>query len=282
MQFDGAKPSAAPDQSQSAIGAGGHIRDLRVAIASDAVPEHAVRTNLDFLSRIKRKTIVDATAAAGARVIEGAGGGSNSTTACRQWVVDVDVGGRHVGEHKAWIDVSAVIGNDSEHLVVAAAGFESGLNDKVRRGVRRVAGAVGGIEQPTTRSRGANKERGRSAVGGQGGLGILDGEADPGFVVEVLGDAEAVLPRPSKPDVICRVDRHRRGLGTVVQALLGFRGQAPHLAAGDGPAARKSRLTPDLALAHAVAVALTTVRGRAGTQPVELVIAGHFYGVGLA
>src|SRR6516162_4777850 len=135
MHFDGAKASAAPDQSQGAIGARGHVRDLRVAVASDAVAEDAMGTNLEFLSRVERQTNVDAAAAARARIIEGAGGGCNTATACRQWVVDVDVGGRHVGEHKAWINVSAVIGNDSEHLVVAAARFESGLNDKVRRGV---------------------------------------------------------------------------------------------------------------------------------------------------
>src|ERR1700745_1560185 len=135
MQFDGAKPSAAADQSQGAIGAGGHIRDLRVAIASNAVPEDAVNTTLEFLSRIERKTNVDAAAAAGARVIEGASGGSNSTTACRQWVVVGDAGGRHGRKDETWIDVSAVIADDSKYLVVAAAGFESGLKDKVWRGV---------------------------------------------------------------------------------------------------------------------------------------------------
>src|SRR5215472_15299451 len=186
MQFDGAKPSAAADERQRAIGPGGYIRNLRGAVASDAVAENAVGTNLEFLSRVERKTNVDAATAAGARVIEGASGGSNSTTACRQWVVVADAGGRHVGEHKAGIDVSAVIADDAEYLVVAAAGFESGLDDKVRRRVCRVAGAVSGIEQPTTGGRGADKEGSRGAVGGQCELRILDGEADPGFVVEVL------------------------------------------------------------------------------------------------
>src|SRR6516225_10841651 len=251
MQFDGAKASAAADQSQGAIGAGGHVRDLRVGVASDAVAEDAVGTNLDFLSRVERQTNIDAAAAAGARVIEGASGGSNSTTACGQRVASA---------HKARINVSAVVANDAEHLVVAAAGFEGGFDDKVRRRVCRVACAVNCIEQPTARSRGTNKERGRSAVGSQCELGILDGEADPGFVVEVLGDTEAVLPRPSKPHVICRVDRQRSGFGTVVQALPGFRDQAPHLAAGDGPAVRKGRLAPNLALAQAIGVAGASAR----------------------
>src|SRR5215469_5928328 len=137
MHFDGAKASAAPDESQSTVRSGGYVSDLRGAISSDAVAEQAVGADLEFPSTIEGHPNVNAASSAGARVIEGARRASNSTAAGRQ-----QVGGRH----KARINVSAVIGDDSEHFVVAAAGLEGRLDDEVRRGVCGVTGAVSLIQ----------------------------------------------------------------------------------------------------------------------------------------
>src|SRR5215472_5894788 len=152
MHFDGAKASAAPDESQSAIRPSGHVGDLRGAISSDAAAENAVGADLKFLCTIERHPNVNTAAAAGARVSESAARASNSTAATRQ---------RIAGRHKARINASAVIGDDSEHLVVAAAGLEGGLDDEVRRGVRGVTGSVGGVEYSATGGRSADKERSR-------------------------------------------------------------------------------------------------------------------------
>src|SRR5215469_7509892 len=137
MHFDGAKPSAAPDESESAIRPGGHVGDLRGAISSDAVAVQAVGADFELPSTIEGHPNVNAASSAGARVIEGACRASNSTAASRQ---------RIASAHKARINVSAVIGDDSEHLVVAPAGLEGRLDDEVRRGVCGVAGAVGLIQ----------------------------------------------------------------------------------------------------------------------------------------
>ncbi len=84
----------------------------------------------------------------------------------------------------------------------------------------------------------------------------------------VLGHAEAVLPRPAEAHGVLRIDRHGQRFGAIVFADLGFRHQAPHLAAGEGPAALQRGLTPNLALAQDVAVALVVVGGDAGAEEV--------------
>src|SRR5262249_599617 len=106
--------------------------------------------------------------------------------------------------------------------------------------------------------------------------------ADPELVVEVLGDAEAILASPTEADVILRVDSERGGFGTIVHALAGFRGQAPHLAAGYRHALREARLRPDLALTRDVAVALAVVGGYAGAEPVHFVVAAQLHFVAAA
>ena len=68
---------------------------------------------------------------------------------------------------------------------------------------------------------------GRVTVGGQRGLAFFNRSAEPELVVEVLGDAEAVLPRPAEAGYVLSVDHLRQRFGTIVHAVRGFREQAP-------------------------------------------------------
>src|SRR4029077_222838 len=58
--------------------------------------------------------------------------------------------------------------------------------------------------------------------------------------------------------------------------------QAPHLAAGDGPAAFESRLRPELALPECVAVGLVVIRGNTRRQEVTLEVAADFNAIELS
>ena len=65
-----------------------------------------------------------------------------------------------------------------------------------------------------------------------------------------------------------RVNGLRQDLGTVLQSVASLRHQAPHLAARNGPTARRFGLSEDLALAICVTVALVGVGSHAGGQPI--------------
>src|ERR1700728_4176718 len=106
----------------------------------------------------------------------------------------------------------------------------------------------------------------------QSGLAFFNRSAEPEFVVEVLGDAESVLPRPAEAGYVLRVDDLRQGFGTVIHAVRGFRQQTPLLAAGECPAAIEGRLRPDLALTKGVAVALVVVGRGGGREEVRFII----------
>src|SRR4029077_3658943 len=155
-------------------------------------------------------------------------------------------------------------------------------DDEIRDRIVGITGGVDEVEQTTAGAYAAREERSRGVVVGDRRLRILGGETEPCFVVEVLGDAEAVLASPAESDVILCVNGHRRRFGAVVETLLRLRDQTPHLASGERPAVGETYLTPDLALPHYVAVALAVVRSDAGAQPIEFVIAGQFQAVGFA
>src|SRR6185312_5602174 len=84
-------------------------------------------------------------------------------------------------------------------------------------------------------------------------LRIFDRSTEPELVVEVLGNTETVLARPTEADCVLWVNRHRQRFCSIVQALPGFRHQAPHLTAGDIPSALRGNLSPQLPLAIRIA-----------------------------
>ena len=115
----------------------------------------------------------------------------------------------------------------------------------------------------------------REAAAADCRLWPFDRNRESELAAEVLHDAEAVLARPSEADGILRIDRQRNPFLAVVDALLIFGGQRPHLAAGEAPAAVELGLRPNLALAQNIAVALAVVGGDASAQPVRFVVAGQ-------
>src|SRR5208283_3547596 len=101
-------------------------------------------------------------------------------------------------------------------------------------------------------------------------------------IAPALLDAEGRLTLPAEADQILRIDRVGQLLGAVRCAYTVLGHQRPHLAAGDGEAARGLRLAPDLALPQRVAVALVVVGGGSRTQEVGLEVAGQLVRAGVA
>src|SRR6202034_4097129 len=119
-------------------------------------------------------------------------------------------------------------------------------------------------------------------MGCKSGLAFFNRSAEPEFVAEVLGYAEAVLPGPAESNDVLRVDHLRQRFGTVVHAVRGFGQQTPHLAAREGPAAIEGRLSPDLTLAKGVAVAFVVVGSGGGGEKVRYVVSADFRAIELA
>src|SRR5580700_7099400 len=103
------------------------------------------------------------------------------------------------------------------------------------------------------------------------------------MLVEVFGQANAVLPGESEPDVVPGVDRGRPGIidsaGVVAggdsRFVLGH--QAPRLAGEEFPAIVKLGLAPRLAETESVAIRLSGCGGHASREKVTGDVAGKRY-----
>src|SRR5690348_2660756 len=182
-----------------------------------------------LLRGVDRQTRVDADSAASSGAVKCIGGVS----------ADAAADGRQCdsrGGRPAGINPCAEVADDSKNFIVATARLKGGLNHEVRGLIGGIAGSVNEIEETAAGTGSTDKEGSWRGVVGDGDLRSLHGEADPGFIVEILGDAEAVLPSPSKANAILSVDSQGSHFRAVVEGLFGFRGQAPHLAASERPA----------------------------------------------
>src|SRR5664280_3896389 len=91
--------------------------------------------------------------------------------------------------------------------------------------------------------------------------------------MEVLGHAEAILPRKAESNRIVRIDGQRGSFCAIIPAYPGFRDQAPHLASGKSPSVGKSGLNVRLPLAQGVTVGCIVVRSHARREKVRFVVA---------
>ena len=155
---------------------------------------------------------------------------------------------------------------------MAETGFKGRLEDEVRRRVKRIVG--GRIIQSTANAGTAQSEVQGIAASREGCLRILQRCSQPDVIVEVLGHAEPVLPRPAETNVVLGIDGHGQDFGAVVDALLSLGNQAPHLTPGETPSIAQGSLTPNLPLAEAVAVALVVVGSYASRKKVSFHVTG--------
>src|SRR5271166_4783506 len=102
-------------------------------------------------------------------------------------------------------------------------------------------------------------------------------------MVEVFGEAKAVLAGESEAHVITGVDGRRAGVIGFAQIVAGgdagfvFGNQTPHLAAENAPSVIELCLAPRLTQTERVTVGLRGRRGVGGRKEVTRHIAGEFY-----
>ena len=96
------------------------------------------------------------------------------------------------------------------------------LDDEVGCRVHGIARRICRVEKSSARTGRIDEKRARGyAPPAKRGLRLFHGEAQDELVaLEALRHAKAVLASPSEPNVILRIDRHRRGFRAVLQALL--------------------------------------------------------------
>ncbi len=175
---------------------------------------------------------------------------------------------------------------------MADAGIPGELDDKVRQLVDGVAGGIEGVVETAARAGSVEPEIlvggdnagcggvgvGAEATATDGGLRTFDGDCRGKLIVEGLGYAEGVSALPGETNDVLRINLRRECFGTQADALLVFRGQAPHLAAANGEAVVESRLRPQLALTENVRVALAVVGSCARAEKVRFVVTGQIGG----
>ena len=79
------------------------------------------------------------------------------------------------------------------------------------------------------------------------------------MIIELSYDADPGLRCPAEAAGVLSINSHRQRFREVVQSLLGFGNQTPHLAAGYGPFMIGS-LSPNLPLTQGIAVALIVIQ----------------------
>src|SRR5581483_10250044 len=178
------------------------------------------------------------------------------------------------------IDAIAEAANHSKDFKMRiACRFRRSLKDQVRHWVEGVI--RGRVIEATAVPGGSDEQVGRQVVAADRVyLRILDRHTDPELVIEVLGNAEAELARPSEADDVVRVYHEWQRFSTIVEPLPRLGEQAPLLAAGNGPAVVEGHLPEQLAHAVGVAVALVAVGSDAGREPIHFIVAGQFHAGG--
>src|SRR3984957_10455024 len=148
---------------------------------------------------------------------------------------------------------------------------------------RHVVRVVGGQVVETTVGAGAPKKEVPVVIGASkvDDLRIFKRHR-PSEDAGLLLEANVSVTRPAETDVVIGIDNLRQIFRSRVGADLGFGNQRPHLTAGDGEAAFRCSLCPDLALAKGVAVALVVIAGRTGGQEVGFNVAGQLEALGIA
>src|SRR5260370_24732030 len=112
-------------------------------------------------------------------------------------------------------------------------------------------------------------------MSGDRGLRFFSRYREPRLVVEVLGQAKSRRRGEGETRSIVRVNGHGSCFRAVVDPVLGFGKEGPHLAAGDGPAVVESGLGISLPLAQRVAIGLIIVGGNAHAEEISFVITGE-------
>src|SRR5579864_5193678 len=245
---------------------GGDVGESGVAVAADARATEEVNAGVKFVMD-EWHTSVRADSARGDALVVGRKPGGRAF-------------GRS-GDSRAGEGPCSEGTHYAENLVVAPPWIESCLENEIRALVKGVVGLV--IIQTSQIARRCNQAVLGLEFAAESGLRIFHGQRHRQLVVrEGLRDPETKLTRPTEADVILRVNRHWTGFGERLGSFLGFSHQAPHLAAGDGPAAFEGRLRPELPLAERIAVRLVVVRGDARGQKVTLEVAADLDVVELA
>src|ERR1019366_4861788 len=120
---------------------------------------------------------------------------------------------------------------EAEDLIVTEGGIDGGLGDDVRGGIK---GVVGGCVVAVACARFTQQEIIRVSMGGKRALRVLHGYGERHLMVEVFGEANAVLAREGEPDVVPRVDGRGPGVVGFAQVIAGgdaclvFGHQTPH------------------------------------------------------
>src|SRR5712671_4926067 len=115
-------------------------------------------------------------------------------------------------------------------------------------------------------------------MSGDRGLRVFHRYREPRLVVEVLGQAQSILPGEGETRSMVRVNGQGSGFRAVVHPVLGFGKEGPHLAAGDVPAIVESGSDISLPLAQRIAIGLIIVGGNAHAEEVSFVITGELGG----
>src|SRR5262249_1895087 len=148
--------------------------------------------------------------------------------------------------------------HDSHNFVVAPSWIGRRLDEEVRRTVQAVPAGVDEVVQTASRSGRVNKEIVREASAADGRLRTFDAYAQR-ELIPVLRNAESVRTLPCPADDVLRVDLQRERFLPVLNSLLAFGDQAPHLAAREVETVVKLHACPQLPLPEHVAVALPVV-----------------------
>src|SRR4029077_13642228 len=168
------------------------------------------------------------------------------------------------------IDAIAEVRGDSKNFIVAKAGVDSQLHDEVRQFVGRVTSGINEIEEATTAARSKDKEVlkradgsnggsvgvGTKATSTEGGLRPFDGNSSRNLIAKGLGNAEAILPLPVEAYNVLRIDHEGNPFLPKRDSLDVFGRKTPNWPAAEGQAVFQADLSPDLALAKHIAVAL--------------------------
>src|SRR5579863_9389005 len=285
------------DQVRTSVSMDGQIGELGSAVPADSAAAESVQTKHDvFVVEIPASIRSNATTVFG-NVVGAFSAGTRPRAAwARSGSADSEV---CAGEYAV---TKTVI--QTEDLVVSKTRIERDLSDDVRRwvkcirarrcasGVKSGAGCTGGGERTSAATGdrvvvaigcacGTKQEVVGVSVGCKRALRILHGYGERDLVVEVFGNANSVLAREGKPNVISRIDGHGPGVVGSTQIVAGlnslfiFGDQTPHLAAEKAPSIIELRLSPSLAKAERVTVGLSGCRGIGGGQKVGRYVAGE-------
>src|SRR5216683_6315060 len=245
-----AQPRRGTDRSKRAIWPRRHVRQLRRAVATDAIPSLEVRNEVEFLGD-DRKSPSCSDTASHRRIVKGTGDSIRGSAS----------GGRKSwkGKSAARINAAAERAENAHYFIVAPSRIQCGFDEEVRRLVCRITGRVNKVEKTAALSRNIEEEVVAGAVGGVSGLRAFDRQPHRKFIVKTFNHAETVGALPCPAHDVLRVDLQRKGFLTVFDALLTLGHKAPHLSAGDGESVFPSNPSPQLTLAEDVAVALAVV-----------------------